>query len=200
MKIYNSILFCFVPVLLSAQRQDYDIYSTVINNQLRNHNRINMLEEVVIVEKISSDELNWDMVSALAKDSVYDEEFVCLYYRNIADRFLTETDIRKVVAGIDNDITNQPVLDGSKIKLVFPHIGICIFNDTDDLRAYCRQRGSDFAPMSIFRFSKINYYGNFAAFYMGYSCGGLCGEGKIVVLEKLNEKWVIVWSLNVWMS
>jgi hypothetical protein len=35
---------------------------------------------------------------------------------------------------------------------------------------------------------------------MGYSCGGLCGEGKIVVLEKLNEKWVIVWSLNVWMS
>jgi len=42
--------------------------------------------------------------------------------------------------------------------------------------------------------------GNQAAFYISNSCGGLCGAGYFVIMEKVDSNWKVVQEVQVWVS
>lgn len=198
MKIYISILFCFIPVLLFAQRQDYDIYSVVVDYELQSYNsrgRLDEIAEMVFIEKVDVNSLSDSVVFAMAQDSVPDEEFVRIYYRDISERFLGEIDIRRAVSGINKDIESQPEINSSKIKVNFPNIKRYSFNSHDDAKVFWKERWLSSIPVPLFAFTKISYYKNFASLYVGEK-----GEGKVFVLEKVNSKWVVVGYIVVWVS
>jgi hypothetical protein len=56
--------------------------------------------------------------------------------------------------------------------------------------------------MGLLRLSRVGFNadGNQAAFYISNSCGGLCGGGYFVIMEKVNSNWKIVQEVQVWIS
>jgi hypothetical protein len=46
----------------------------------------------------------------------------------------------------------------------------------------------------------FNSDGNQAAFYISNHCGGLCGGGYFVIVEKVNSNWKVVQEMQVWVS
>jgi hypothetical protein len=47
----------------------------------------------------------------------------------------------------------------------------------------------------ILQVSKIKYMDKLATLFITYQCGGLCGAGRLLVLEKEHEKWNILGEL-----
>lgn len=41
---------------------------------------------------------------------------------------------------------------------------------------------------------------NYCAFYYGYSCGNVCGDGAFVIYKKVNGKWTVAFKLYDWVS
>ena len=41
---------------------------------------------------------------------------------------------------------------------------------------------------------------NYCAFYYGYSCGNLCGDGAFIIYKKVNGKWRAAFKLYEWVS
>jgi hypothetical protein len=46
----------------------------------------------------------------------------------------------------------------------------------------------------------FNSDGHQAAFYISNHCGGLCGGGYFVIMEKVNFNWKVVQEVQVWVS
>jgi hypothetical protein len=55
---------------------------------------------------------------------------------------------------------------------------------------------------SIYRFSRVGFScsGNQALVYVSMSCGGLCGRGSLVALEKQNGEWEETLVEGLWIS
>ena len=54
----------------------------------------------------------------------------------------------------------------------------------------------------LLRLSRVGFNsdGNQAAFYISNSCGGLCGGGYFVIMEKVNSSWKVVQEVEVSVS
>ena len=54
----------------------------------------------------------------------------------------------------------------------------------------------------LFRLSRVGFNsdGNQAAFYISNHCGGLCGSGYFVIMEKVNSNWKVVQEIQAWVS
>jgi hypothetical protein len=54
----------------------------------------------------------------------------------------------------------------------------------------------------LLKMSRVGFNpdGNQAAFYISNSCGGLCGAGYFVIMEKVDSKWKVVQEVQVWVS
>ena len=46
----------------------------------------------------------------------------------------------------------------------------------------------------------FNSDGSQAAFYISNHCGGLCGGGYFVIMEKVNSNWKVVQEVQLWVS
>ena len=46
----------------------------------------------------------------------------------------------------------------------------------------------------------FNADGTQALFYISNRCGGLCGRGSYVVMEKRDDHWVIEKEIEMWVS
>ncbi len=202
MKSYIFLLFAFIPIIVCSQKQDYDIYSTVLVNELKEsyHSRLDKIEEVVIVEKVNVNWVDMSNLYEMTQNPLQNEDFITTYYRDIAKRFLSEIDIRRVVADVTKDFKNQSNIDSSQIIISFQTIKIRSIRQSNEISEIYDQRKFNPVPLPIFGFSRINYKGNFAALYLERNCGSICGEGKIVVLEKVNDQWGIVGDMIIWVA
>jgi hypothetical protein len=63
--------------------------------------------------------------------------------------------------------------------------------------AYYKRYGSGMVTWSRVGF---NADGTLALFYERYRCGGLCGTGRYMVMEKRNGGWLIGSNIVVWVS
>lgn len=54
----------------------------------------------------------------------------------------------------------------------------------------------------LLRLSRVGFDsdGNQAAFYISNDCGGLCGSGYFVIMEKVNSDWKVVQEVQIWLS
>ncbi|MEG0918156.1 MAG: hypothetical protein RSF68_14190, partial [Myroides sp.] len=70
-----------------------------------------------------------------------------------------------------------------------------------DLNKGWNQIDKKFQSNWVAEFSEVSFSGNYAAVYYGYHCGGLCGSGQLLVLEKKESaNWVVISRINLWMS
>lgn len=210
MKSILFIILFFVSFFLSAQQQDYDIYSSVLNYELKNFygQKLDSLQAIIIVERINTERMTIDDIHEIATDTV--KNYMVSYINTYCDgelnkRFLSEIDIRRAVNGVTIDVKNQPKIESSGIKPPFPNIKIHSlktagrYSDTNSKVKFWEKIQQKFKTHSIFEFTKISYYGSFASLYVSHSCGELCGNGRVIVLEKLNGKWVVIVGFTIWM-
>jgi hypothetical protein len=64
-------------------------------------------------------------------------------------------------------------------------------------------KGFDFpgAPVhGVMKLGNIIRRGNKAIFEMSYTCGMLCGEGVIYLMQKVRRRWLVVARLSCWQS
>jgi hypothetical protein len=54
----------------------------------------------------------------------------------------------------------------------------------------------------LLRLSRVGFNsdGNQAALYASTYCGGLCGSGYFVIMEKIDSNWKVVQEVEVWVS
>jgi hypothetical protein len=54
----------------------------------------------------------------------------------------------------------------------------------------------------LLRLSRVGFNsdGNQAALYVSIHCGGLCGGGYFVIMEKVDSNWKVVQEVQVWVS
>lgn len=94
---------------------------------------------------------------------------------------------RSFYPAIDYDLA-----DSAQLELIFKRGG------GDWLAFYKRFPGSP----GIMTFSRVGFSedGTQALFYLSNHCGGLCGTGMYVVMEKRNGKWAIEKEIEMWIS
>lgn len=84
------------------------------------------------------------------------------------------------------------VVDSARLEPIFKKGG-------GDWPAYFKQfPGSP----GLLTFSRVGFSpdGTQALFYLSATCGGLCGSGYYIVMEKHSGQWVIKKEINVWVS
>ena len=72
-----------------------------------------------------------------------------------------------------------------------------IFKNGDGWNVYYKRYGSGIVTWSRVGFNADRSQ---ALFYESYRCGGLCGTGRYMVMEKKNSGWVIGANIVVWVS
>ena len=86
----------------------------------------------------------------------------------------------------------------------------CVVVDSAQLEAIFKKGGGDWPAFysqfpgstGLLTFSRVGFStdGTQALFYVSGNCGGLCGAGYYVVMEKRNEHWMLKKEINVWVA
>jgi hypothetical protein len=86
----------------------------------------------------------------------------------------------------------------------------CVVIDSAQLESIFKKGGGDWLAYykqfpgspGLLTFSRVGFStdGAQALFYVSSNCGGLCGGGYYVVMERLNGRWVIEKEINVWVA
>jgi hypothetical protein len=86
----------------------------------------------------------------------------------------------------------------------------CIVVDSARLEPIFKKGGGDWPAYfkqfpgspGLLTFSRVGFSpdGTQALFYLSANCGGLCGSGYYIVMEKHSGQWVIKKEINVWVS
>jgi hypothetical protein len=143
-------------------------------------------------------------------DSITKLELNMLYIMTAKDtsfmkRVSKEKGLRDVIVQLTNDQTEHP-----KIKAELIHIqSLEITTITDEkFRSFFGKSSriekvwerivKKYETDKVFKFSQVNYTGQFAATYYEIHCGSLCGSGNMVVFEKVNRKWNILTEICFW--
>lgn len=202
----RTILFLIVFLTISKfdvygqSYNEYEIYSTIINNKeinWTNKNTILVIRNVKLsddsrefLEELDS---NPNMVLSL---SYFDNEAVKKYLKdqNYQDAILgllkTSTQKIKIKSFVDPTFNLKPI-NKRKFNSFFKR----------DIDEGWDQINKQYLSNWVVEFSKVSFSGNYAAVYYGYHCGGLCGSGQLLVLEKKESaNWVVISKINLWMS
>ena len=121
----------------------------------------------------------------------------CQYYMN-----LTVRDESVGQAIIDGCISlNSKPYEIKKDGL--PSGGVVLLSQ-DEINAYDSFQEALLAngANGVFKFGRPMFYndGNAAIFEMSYICGGLCGNGSIVIVEKDENVWTVKHNYLTWVS
>jgi hypothetical protein len=86
----------------------------------------------------------------------------------------------------------------------------CVVQDSAQLESIFKKGGGDWLAYykqfpgspGLLTFSRVGFStdGAQALLYVSSNCGGLCGGGYYVVMERHNGRWVIEKEINVWVS
>ena len=74
-----------------------------------------------------------------------------------------------------------------------------MFKQADGWRAFYAKYPGSVGYVSLSRVG-FNNEADQALVYVGHTCGGLCGTGKLVLLQKQNGLWGITKELLLWIS
>lgn len=179
---------------------EYEIYSTIINNKeinCTNKNTILVIRNVKLDDDSREflEELNSDANTVLSL-SYFDDESVKKYLidQNYQEAILglLETSTQKIkIKAFINPIFNLQPINKRKFNSFFKH----------DIDKGWGQINKKYKSNWVIEFSEVSFSGNYAAVYYGYYCGGLCGSGQLLVLEKAKSlNWQVISTANLWMN
>lgn len=201
----RTILFLIVFLTISKfdvygqSYNEYEIYSTIINNKEINWTNKNTILVIRNVEL--DDDSKWFLEELKADQELilsgfFDDESAKKYEtnQNYQDALLglLKTSTQKIkIKSFINPVFNLTSINKRKfISFLKP-----------DINKGWNQIDKKFQSNWVVEFSDVSFSGNYAAVYYGYYCGGLCGSGQLLVLEKKESaNWVVISTINLWMS
>ena len=178
---------------------EYEIYSTIINNKEINWTNKNTILVIRNVEL--DDDSKWFLEELKADQELilsgfFDDESAKKYEtnQNYQDALLglLKTSTQKIkIKSFINPVFNLKSINKRKF---------ISFLKQDPNRGW-NQINRQYQSNWVVEFSEVSFSGNYAAVYYGYHCGGLCGSGQLLVLEKKESaNWVVISTINLWMS
>ena len=105
-----------------------------------------------------------------------------------------------VSSNLTSRYVRREIGEDPRITFLSEHESIGIFNRQRNGWAEFRKRFPD--ANGFITFSEVGFNPTFtqALVSVEKQCGGLCGEGKFVVLKKINGRWMIMRKVYIWNS
>ena len=209
-RLFIALIF-FSSFAYGQVNNDYEIYSSVINNLMydwdssRTH-----LTNVVIIEKFkpNENEVEEYIETLYRTDTKFDidNRNWHLKYDSSLINLIQKESIRTALFELKRNFLETPIIEKEKLQLKYPFelISSARYDRFFFLRNIYKgwDRFYKKYPKSagVFNFSGIEYSENYACFYFERIAGGLFATGGIFILEKINESWTIVTYLEIWVS
>jgi hypothetical protein len=205
------LLFSYNFGFSQSEQDNYEIYSLVLNDKLENWFE-NHFQKVVLITKYENRFDDLELVEEYAADSLADYQRNMLYIysstRELTLELVMNKNLRKLLSDLEMDIKRP-----TKIKTELLSIGE-VELDTLSMQKYLSYFGKNFKQIDngwkkienkfgtrlVMELSKIKYMENYATLYYGHHCGGLCGAGRLIIMEKKDGKWTILGDLKLWDS
>ncbi len=215
MKKLTVILLLLIPILSFTQKNENEaeIQLAIIKKQLKFGNA-EKIDSIILIEAYKAKQPpDFTFLDELMKDSVESSTFSQLYtqtYKNetFINRVIEEPAIKKSLRAFKQNFHNHPKITIASLEdhnLHFQSITSEQYHKffgrkSRKVDKAWKKINRKFRTIQVIAFSKIEFYKDFATIYYEHHCGGLCGSGNIVMLEKVNEQWVIIAEINLWMS
>ncbi|WP_431162820.1 hypothetical protein [Flagellimonas beolgyonensis] len=211
LSIVIIVLFISSFGFTQSKTDDYEIYSSILNRVIEDWFD-GPLNSIIVIEKYDNRyKQDLSLINDLSKDTIHPFTFDWLFkYRDttIQNRFKTDNKLKKVVAGLIQDFNNHPKIDPSLLYLKEIEVETMTLDKFYSfLHRGKRYRKNAWEKIKkkygtdlVFQLSRVNYLDKYASFYYSYHCGGLCGSGNFVIMEKIQGKWKILKSFELWVS
>lgn len=176
---------------------EYEIYSTIINDKEINWTNKNT---ILVIRNVELDDDSKWFLEELKADQ---ELILSMFFDDeSAKKYETDQNYQDALLGLLKTST-QNIKIKSFINPVFNLTQInkrkFISFVKQDINKAWNQIDKKFQSNWVVEFSKVSFSGNYAAVYYGYYCGGLCGLGQLLVLEKKDSaNWVVISKVNLW--
>jgi hypothetical protein len=202
------ILFALVSFLgfSQSEKDDYEIYSAVIKDRIENQFE-GSIQKVLLVSRYQNTHDGLEMVNEYAADSLegYQVSVIENYSstNELSRRLIENKDLRKLLVNLKSDFEVHPKINPALLTIQNIELDT-ISNRT--FQKYIGKKSKTFdkswnkieekyGTRFILQLSKVKYMDHYAALYLEYRCGGLCGAGRLIVIEKKEEKWNILGEL-----
>jgi hypothetical protein len=209
-----TIVLIFLSNFSFAQteKDDYEIYSLILNDRLENWFKNNFDKIVLISQYKDKFDQDIETLSNFTADSLNNNQiqFLCIISRPLEFAFIFKGNLalRKLVVDITSDFNNHPTIKSELLKVgktkiqtitsekYYSYFGKKLNKFEKAWKEIKREYGTNV----VIELSKIKYLDNYATAYYDHHCGGLCGAGRLVFLEKANGKWKKIGEFNLWDS
>jgi len=162
---------------------DYEIYSLILTEQLK-FGQSDKTDSIVLVEinSVKMKTIDWWQFE---RDST------------LIARIAEEPELKITIESISQNIESQDQIN--TILFNFENIHFKIITDKEQ-SILIDEMNKKNKQSFIIRFSKVNYNGNFAAITYSYYCGGRCAGEDMIIYEKIDNKWVLLTQINLWIA
>ncbi|SHJ42383.1 hypothetical protein SAMN04488007_0289 [Maribacter aquivivus] len=211
----KKVLFIIFLTAQSAfsqvEKVDYELYSLIISEQLEFGIK-SSIDSVLLIEQFENKFDNLYDVFNSKSDSISksDINFISINTGNdtiFIKRLIQESKFRNSVKRLTTDFGLSPKINANllsteklNIQSITSKKYYSIFGKKFKRKNPWKRIIKKYGTKNIIEFSKVKYNGNLASAYFGFHCGGLCGNGRVVIFEKVNGVWEILTSINQWES
>lgn len=209
-KNLQYIIFLF-PILTFSQleKKDYEIYSIVINNEsiyLKNK------DTIVLVKQYERNQ-DFSLIEEFTKEKDKMEHYTLHYLYSMTNndsifqqKLLNNIELKNCLSGLINNFNSHPIIDTKKLTVgkflatISSDKFYSYFKKSKRIESGWKKINNIYQTNWVIELSKINYNDKFACLYYANHCGGLCGVGKLILLEKVDGQWKIIGELETWVS
>lgn len=193
-----------------TKKSDYEIYSKIINEISSYWYKSN--NNIILVEQLKNiDPKIFYLFEELAKENYETSEIALSYLSRkhneaFKDKLIQKPNLKIAMRDFLNNLDNQPKIKSENINIENIHITSISSKKYDsffkkhDVGNGWKEIEKTYKTKLILEFSRITYNQNFACVYYSIHCGGTCGDGSVIILEKINNEWTILNIINLWES
>ncbi len=206
-----TILLTLTTIFVQGQTPvDSEVYSIVIDDLTEQWNKgRDTIKRAIVIQKFTplENHVSWYGKELFAlSDEIIN---MTVHYDTLAMRLIRTEQIKNGLINLETVFYDTPTLNDKEFKSKTPvttisdkkyHAYFKTLFGRDIDKGWKRFYKQNRDVLGVYEFSKIVYADNYAILYVGHHGGGLFGSGDIVILNKVNDKWIIVKYLNIWMS
>jgi len=194
-----------------VKSDDYEIYSLILEELLNSNNDGNK-ESVLIIERfVNRFKLSDYELFDYETDSVTSPDISFLYANGVKKSFIQKLQkdltLKTAIKELMSDFENQPIIQVDLLESDNLSFETISFEKYESFFGKRKRKSNSWKRIKrkygvekVIEFSKVNYEGNFATTYFGLNCGGLCGNGLFIILERINGEWSTIARINLWES
>lgn len=213
-KKLSIFFFCCFSVFSFSQTEEdcNEIYSKIIISNLNNF-QIKIDTVIIIETMIDKQNIDFSFINEIITNDKKQNLINDLYLYTDRDstfikKYLKEKDIENVIKNLISNFENHPKIQIEKLTIprLYKH-GITYQKYTSffgrkfkKIDLGWKNIKKKYKTNVVFELSRIEFNENFASVYFANHCGGLCGSGSLIIMEKIKNEWEILTKINLWRS